>query len=89
MLVCVVGFLLDFGRPEEEERGGGTTDFTTCGAMTLQGPHHVAKQSRTTTLLSLMVEVKVERLRKVVSLAIAFVSIYLAGVMLFRQPEDR
>lgn len=27
--------------------------LTTVGAMTLQGPHHVAKQSKTTTLLSL------------------------------------
>lgn len=27
--------------------GFGKTYLTTCGAMTLQGPHHVAKQSRT------------------------------------------
>ena len=25
----------------------GVTYLTTCGAMTLQGPHHVAKQSST------------------------------------------
>ncbi len=33
--------------------GRGETYFTTCGAMTLQGPHQVAKASRTTILLSL------------------------------------
>jgi hypothetical protein len=32
----------------------GLTNWTTFGAMALQGPHHVAKASRTTTSLSAM-----------------------------------
>lgn len=34
------------GEGKRLEKGGGTY-FTTSGAMTLQGPHQVAKQSRT------------------------------------------
>ena len=34
----------------------GYTDLATVGAIALQGPHHVAKASRTTTLLSLMAD---------------------------------
>jgi hypothetical protein len=34
----------------------GYTDLSTVGAITLQGPHHVAKASRTTILLSLMAD---------------------------------
>jgi hypothetical protein len=34
-------------------KGIWRTYFTTCGAMTLQGPHQVAKASRMTILLSL------------------------------------
>jgi hypothetical protein len=34
----------------------GYTDLATVGAITLQGPHHVAKASRTTILFSLMAD---------------------------------
>ena len=49
------------GREKERERGEGSREktreernresyFTTWGAMTLQGPHHVAKQSSTSSV---------------------------------------
>lgn len=47
------------GMDGEEGDGGGKnekTHFTTCGAITLHGPHQVANASRTTILLSLMAE---------------------------------
>jgi hypothetical protein len=42
------------GRKRGGKGKGKRTYLTTWGAMTLQGPHQVAKQSRTTILLSLM-----------------------------------
>jgi hypothetical protein len=41
-----------------EEIGRGVTYWTTVSAMALQGPHQVAKASRTTTLLSVMADWK-------------------------------
>jgi hypothetical protein len=51
------GLSISFCLPAGESRylvdGRRETYLTTWGAMTLQGPHQVAKASRTTTLLSL------------------------------------
>lgn len=42
----------------EWKRDGEETYLETVGAITLQGPHQVAKQSRTTILLSLRAVLK-------------------------------